>query len=586
MTDPHFDSCDPQRTGWQARLAGLRAVYAAYTVSDVRAVLARADEAATQGCWAAVMVAYEAAPAFDAAMTTPAPAPELPLVWVAVYDEADLRVPPATAADAGGVSALDAHASVARDEYVRRVGIVQEQIREGLTYQANLTFRLEAPAPADTAFLYASLRHAQQAAYCASLDMGRFLILCFSPELFFERTGSRLTMRPMKGTAPRGRWHDEDRALAAQLRDSAKAHAENVMIVDLLRNDAGRLARPGSVRTPHLFTLERYPTLWQLTSTVESEIPVDTTIVGIFSALFPCGSVTGVPKIRTMALLAELEARPRGVYTGAIGVVRPGGACTFSVAIRTVVIDRESGTCTLGVGAGITTDSNAEEEYRECVLKGTFATGTATMRHAPFSLVETMRLEDGVVPRIERHVARMRASAEYFGFTWDDSRVTSALERARADHAAGIWRVRLLVDAGGSPLVTCTAHDDEPGRRWRVAIAETPVDERSPFLFNKTTTRDVYDAARRQRPDADDVLLWNTRGDITESTIANVVIELDGAKVTPPILCGLLGGVAREETLARGEVIERVITKDDLARASRVWLLNSLRGWREADLID
>lgn len=585
MNDPHFDSSDPRRAGWQARLVGLRAVYTAHSIGDVRAVLARADEAAAEGRWAAVMVAYEAAPAFDAALRTSAPAPDLPLVWVAVYDRADVLAPPA-ATSATGTSALDAHATVACDEYVRRVGIVQERIREGLTYQANLTFPLEAPVPADPTALYASLRDAQQAAYCASLDMGRFLILSFSPELFFERTGAQLHLRPMKGTAPRGRWHDEDLAVAAQLRDSAKARAENVMIVDLLRNDAGRLARPGSVRTPHLFTLERYPTLWQLTSSVEAEIPARTTIVDIFAALFPCGSVTGAPKISTTALLAALEARPRGVYTGAIGLVRPGGDCTFSVAIRTVVVDRESGTCTLGVGAGITADSHAEEEYRECVLKGTFATATSPLAHPPFSLLETMRLQDGIVSRLERHLRRIRASADYFGHDWDDARVTEAITRARDAHAGGLWRLRLLIDASGAPTVTCSAHEDAPGRRWRVALAETPIDDQSPFLFNKTTARDVYDAARRQRPDVDDVLLWNVRGEMTESTIANVVVELDGARVTPPITCGLLGGIAREEALVRGEITERVITRADLARASRVWLLNSLRGWRDADLID
>ena len=584
MNAPHFDSSDPRRSGWQARLSGLRAVYAAHTIGDVRAVLARADEAAAAGRWSAVMVAYEAAPAFDAALRTSAPAKDLPLVWVAVYDQADLHVP--TAGAGAGVGALDAHASVACDEYVRRVGIVQEQIREGLTYQANLTFPLEAQAPADPGALYASLRDAQQAAYCASLDMGRFLVLSFSPELFFERTGSHLHMRPMKGTAPRGRWHDEDQSVAAQLRDSAKARAENVMIVDLLRNDAGRLARPGSVRTPHLFTLERYPTLWQMTSTIEAEIPAHTTIVDIFAALFPCGSVTGAPKISTTALLADLESCPRGVYTGAIGLVRPGGDCTVSVAIRTVVVDRESGMSALGVGAGITADSNAEEEYRECVLKGTFATATSPLAHPPFSLLETMRLEDGIISRLERHLRRMQASADYFGYDWDDARVADAITQARDEHATGLWRLRLLVDASGSPRVTCSAHEDEPGRRWRVALAETPIDDQSPFLFNKTTARDVYDAARRQLPDVDDVLLWNARGEITESTIANVVVELDGARVTPPMSCGLLGGIAREEALVKGEIIERVITRADLVRASRVWLLNSLRGWRDADVID
>jgi len=558
-------------------------VHAAYTPGDVREVLARADAAAAAGRWAAVMVAYEAAPAFDPAIRGRAPIAGLPLAWVAEYDDAILhsREEPAGFAPHHH---LEVAPSLSSDDFVRQVLEVQEQIRAGITYQANLTFPLAGAAPGDPAALYASLRDAQQAAYCATLDLGRHLVLSFSPELFFERTGTRLEMRPMKGTARRGRWWREDRAIAEELRRSSKARAENVMIVDLLRNDAGRIATPGTVLTPQLYALERYPTLWQMTSTVSADIPATTTIVDILAALFPCGSVTGAPKIRTMQVLAALEGRPRGVYTGAIGLVRPGGDCTFSVAIRTVVIDRETQQAALGVGAGITIDSDPDEEYRECLLKAAFALGRAP-DDAPFSLLETMRLEEGTIHRFERHLARMRHSADYFGFTWDHTVVRRAVEHVRARHVSGVWRLRVLLNAQGTPHVTCAVHEDV-GRTWRVALASSPIDDRSPFLFNKTTRREVYEAKRRERPDADEVLLWNERGEITEATIASVVVERDGDKLTPQLECGLLPGIAREEAIERGEITEAIITRHDLVSASRLWLLNSLRGWMPATLID
>lgn len=558
------------------------ATYAAHTLSDVLGVLSRADEAARGGYWAVVMVAYEAAPAFDPAMRTARPVEGLPLAWVAVYDKLD---EPGTPKPHGGRVSLDLTPSLTCAEFVRSVETAQRHIRAGDTYQVNLTFPLHAPAPANLAGLHASLARAQQASYGAALDLGRHLLLSFSPELFFRRRGARLEMRPMKGTIGRGRWQQEDVARAQELRDSTKARAENVMIVDLLRNDAGRIARTGSVHVQELFTLERYPTLWQMTSAIEAEIPPDTTLVDILTALFPCGSVTGAPKIRTMELIAELEGLARGVYTGAIGLVQPGGDCTFNVAIRTVVIDRDTNVATLGVGAGITADSDPEEEYRECLLKAAFASDAARIDEAPFSLLETMRLEAGVIQRLERHLRRARDASEYFGFPWKETEVRGALVDACTAHAIGCWRLRLLIDSHGAPSVECAAYHDSPPPPWRVALAATPVDDRSPFIFNKTTRRETYDAARRARPDVDDVLLWNQRGEVTESTIANLVVETSAGRLTPPVECGLLPGVLRSELVEAGVVREQLVTKDDLTCVSRIWLVNSLRGWIEARLV-
>lgn len=559
-----------------------RATYTAHDLSDVLEVLSRADEAARTGRWALVMVAYEASPAFDRALRTMPPLNGLPLAWVAIFDRFDQA---AIATSSPRAASLQTMPSLAREEFGRRVESAQAHIRAGDTYQVNLTFPLRAPAPADPAELYASLARAQQASYGAMLDLGRHLILSFSPELFFRRRGTRIEMRPMKGTTARGRWPREDAARAAALRTSAKARAENVMIVDLLRNDAGRVARTGSVHVRELFTLERYPTLWQLTSTIEAEVAPDATIVELLTALFPCGSVTGAPKIRTMELIAELEGRARGVYTGAIGLVEPGGDCTFNVAIRTVVVDRATGLATLGVGAGITADSDPDEEYRECLLKAAFASGPPDIDEARFSLLETMRLESGVILRLERHLRRGKDSAEYFGYPWREAEIRGALCDACDAHGAGSWRLRLLIDSQGAPNVECSIVESGRPQPWRVALAPTPVDVRSPFLFNKTTRRETYDAARAARPDVDDVLLWNERGEVTESTIANLVVQTSTGRVTPPVDCGLLPGVFRGELIDGGLVTERVVTKAALAAAPRIWLVNSLRGWIEARLV-
>lgn len=585
-----FDSAHPH-TGWRVTLDGLRGTVVARTLDQVLPAIAAAEHAAREGQWVAMMLAYEAAAAFEPALRgqvrnrVRSGADELfPYVWVGVYEQAT-----ETASWADMPAALSSSLAPSfeparsRAEFAAAVDRIQELIRAGDTYQVNLTFPLHAPASAAVTEHFANWLVAQQANYCALLDVGSHVVLSLSPELFFERRGNRLRTRPMKGTIARGRWQGEDEARADMLRRSVKDRAENVMIVDLLRNDIGRVARTGSVSVPELFALERYPTLWQMTSTVEGEVAPATPLVDILRALFPCGSVTGAPKLRTMRIIDELEPEVRGLYTGAIGFIRPGGDCSFNVAIRTVVMDRRAGVATLGVGAGITIDSVADEEYDECLLKAAFTAVSPDLNHTSFSLLETMRLEGGVVPRLERHLTRMRESARYFGRVWDEAGVRSALADALREFPTGSWRLRLLVDVGGSAAVTCTPHRDDT-RTWRLAFAPSPVEARDPFLFNKTTRRHVYDAARAGATGADEVILWNVRGEVTEATIANIVVEIDGVMWTPPISSGLLPGVLRGELVETGVLRERVLTKADVVAAARLWLINSLRGWIEARL--
>jgi len=586
-----------------------RAFHVATRLDDVIPVLAEADRAAAEGRWAAVMVAYEAAAAFDPAMprvVEPQAADAVPLAWVTVFDpDAVATAPPRRPSVAGRVppdAPVSAwRAALSREAFARAIDRVAAHIAAGDTYQVNYTFPLtrDGTGPVAHAQLDAwldALCAAHEAGYGARLDLGRHVVLSASPELFVERRGRLLRARPMKGTSPRGRWLDEDLARRDALVASEKVRAENVMIVDLLRNDLGRIAETGSVEVAALFTPERYPGVWQLTSTIEACLPEASSIgvVDLLRALFPCGSVTGAPKIRTMAIIAALEPAPRGVYTGAIGLVRPGGDAVFSVAIRTLVVDRETGRATLGIGAGIVADSRADDEYAECLLKGAFAgaappPGTATAVCVPpvsqrdFELLETVRVEDGVWRHLARHLDRMAASAAYFGFLWDRAAVEAAVTEAEtARDGVQRGRIRLLpsgeVEVEVLPLVPFAMPR-------RIALAREPVDANDVFLCHKTTRREAYTRAQATRPDVDDVVLCNTRGEITETTIANVVVEIDGQRWTPARTSGLLNGIARSLLLESGHVREGVLTLADLRSASRIWLASALRGELEAILV-
>ena len=404
------------------------------------------------------------------------------------------------------------------------------------------------------------------------------MIASASPELFFERSGGVVRTRPMKGTTSRGLDLGEDEQRAEALRSCEKERAENLMIVDMLRNDLGRVAEIGSVEVASLFDVERYPTLLQMTSTVtaRSRAPLSR----LLEALFPCASVTGAPKDSTMRLLARLEATPRGVYTGAIGWAAPDGRTSWSVAIRTVVADRVRRRMVFGTGSGIVADSVAGREHDECLLKA------RVLDEPPFALIETLSfLPMEGFHLLEGHLLRLARSAEYFRFSLD-GRAVEQLLRAIARTASGPLRVRLLLQAGGQLSATVAELPAAPERPLRVALAARPVDSRSPWQRHKTTLRAVYEQAVASRPDCDDVLLWNESGEVTEASASNLVFEIEGRQVTPPLTCGLLPGVERARLLAAEQLVERVVRKDTLLPGTRCWLISSLRGRREAVLVE
>jgi para-aminobenzoate synthetase/4-amino-4-deoxychorismate lyase len=317
-----------------------------------------------------------------------------------------------------------------------------------------------------------------------------------------------------------------------------------------------------------------------MTSTVTATQRADADLVSVLGALFPCGSVTGAPKVRSMEIIRELEHHPRGIYTGAIGLLSPTGDMIFNVAIRTLAVEADSGRARLGVGGGITWESTVEGEYEESLLKASFL----TERWPPFSLLETLALTDGEYTLLERHIARAADSARYFGFVFREARVRQALDDVVAAKPLGEWRVRLLIDPDGSAHTEWTPPGPKRDTRLRVRISPHPVDDTDPLIFHKISARDRYDAALAECQPCDDVIFMNSRGEVTESTIANVVVEADGKKWTPPRGAGLLAGTMRGELIARGELLERTITVEQLERVGTFWLVNSVRGWMEAQL--
>jgi para-aminobenzoate synthetase/4-amino-4-deoxychorismate lyase len=526
-------------------------------LEEVFDVLNFAESEARSGSHVAVMLSYEAAPAFDSALVTHEPS-EFPLAWAHVFEDE-----PDCVQESSVVAANAWTPRVSRDEYEAAVARIHDLIAAGDTYQVNYSFPLTSSFSGDPCAWYRDLYLAQGAPYSVYLDLGRFKVLSLSPELFFERRGNHVVTRPMKGTIARGRWLQEDREFAEVLQQSAKDRAENVMIVDLLRNDLGKVSVPGSVRVSSLFDVERFETVWQMTSTVESTLRDGTSLVELMTALFPCGSVTGAPKIRTMQIIRELERFPRGAYTGAIGFLRPGGDCIFNVAIRTVVVDTETNVATFGVGGGVVIDSTAEREYEECLVKSRFL----HTQPAEFQLFESILLEDGEYFLLARHVQRLRHSAEYFGFHFREAQINADLERISADQPLGSWKVRLTLWREGR--VESDVSSIQPIEMRRVALATEAVDSSDRFLFHKTT----------RRSQLEDTIFWNERGEITESNIANVVVPIEGELYTPPVQSGLLAGTFRNHLLAEGKIRERVITIEELQKAKEFFLINSVRKW-------
>jgi len=549
---------------------------------EVLDVLTEVERATDSGWWAFGYVAYEAAAGLDPRLAVHRSTPMgMPLVWFGLCDE-PVPVPPLEAA--GPASAARWRPAWTPAGHAHGVREVRERIAAGDTFQCNLTVRMSGSVAGDPFLLYRDLALGQRGSYNAYVDLGRFAVASASPELFFERRGDHVLLRPMKGTARRGRDGDEDRRLAQQLRTSPKERAENVMIVDLMRNDVGRVAEIGSVDVPALFTVECYETVLQLTSDVTARLRPGTGLVELFRALFPCGSVTGAPKASSMEIIRSLEEDPRGVYCGAIGLVGPPDApvrARFSVAIRTAVVDTSSGEAVYGTGSGITWGSEAAAEHAEVLAKA----AVLAARPRDFELLETMRHDPqrGLRNR-DRHLRRLAASAEHLGFRLDLPTARCLLDARLAGEPAARIRVRLRRD--GTLAVDVEALPAPSPGPVLLAVDDEPVDPGDSWLHHKTTVREPYDRRRNRRPDVDDVIMVNTRGELTEVTRATLALRLGGQWWTPPVASGCLPGVERARLLELGVLRERVLRRDDLYRAGGLAVISSLRGWRAATLRD
>ena len=467
--------------------------------------------------------------------------------------------------------------------YLKRFEKVQNNIRSGDIYQLNLTFKAKFNLQGSPLALYRDLRLKQRVAYAGLVDTGDATILSASPELFIKQEGRIIETRPMKGTAPRAGTLEADDVVRDVLSKDVKNRAENLMIVDLMRNDLGRIADLGSVNVTDLFTVETFKTLHQMTSGVRAELKPGIGIVDILKAIFPPGSITGAPKIRAMELIRELETEPRGVYCGAIGRFSPDGAALFNVAIRTTVIDRK-GSGEMGIGSGIVADSDGAKEYAECLLKMKFLTDPVRR----FELIETMLYEPGKGVWLRGyHLARLAASAAYFGFAFDARKISAAIDVATGAKADERLRVRLLLDEDGGVSVTTTPQPPTASDVvMRYVISDTRLNSTDLFLYHKTTRRELYDREWKHYADtlaADEVIYLNENGELAEGSRTTIFIERDGKLLTPRLAAGVLPGTLRAALIDEGRAVEARLTVQDLNGPDKIYLGNSVRGLVRAE---
>ncbi len=553
--------------------------------SEVSAALENLDAAAGEFYLAGVL-AYELGAAWSPGLRKYLPE-HCPLLWFGVFNKAVIfdhktgqfseNVDWLTAEPGAAATHLvsDLRFSITRQKYRKKIAMIKTHIEAGNTYQVNFTARYRFDFKGSPFSLYGDLKEKQFVAYNSLLKFDGNYIISISPELYFRKDGSRMCTKPMKGTFARGRTLYEDGKQAELLATDEKNQCENVMIVDLMRNDLGRISKTGSVTVPQLFTVEKYASLFQMTSTIESQLQGGISWSEIFKSIFPAGSVTGAPKLRTMQIIQELEDEPRGIYTGAIGFTSPGGWASFNVPIRTITLRNDQGE--MGVGSGIVYDSDPDAEYDECQLKARFL----VEEFQPFSLIETMLWQGGYA-RLQLHLARLRDSADYFDFNYVAEFVQAELAKlAETLQVGNRYKVRLLLARDGQVQLSFDELSRAGDGVFKVTLSRQQTNSADRFLFHKTTRRNLYDAEHKRcaKQGHFDVIFQNEKGEITEGAISNIFIKKDAFFFTPPVECGLLAGVFREDFLRNNVNVEqRVLHVADLQSADAVYLTNSVRG--------
>ncbi len=550
----------------------------------VASSLAEMEAALDAGAYLAGFFAYELGYLFEPRLRPLLPRTRhTPLLWFGVFDaplelantEIDGRLRNGQSADCGISEPLF---TMGREDYRARFGRVKKYIAAGDIYQLNLTFKARFAFEGSPRALYADLRAKQPVGYGALIEAPDFAVISASPELFLERGTDNVLTRPMKGTAKRGLTLEQDRAMRHWLQADPKSRAENLMIVDLMRNDLGRVAETGSVTVSDIFTVEPYATLHQMTSGVRARLRPDVALDTLIKSIFPPGSVTGAPKLRAMEIIAELEGEPRGVYTGAVGMFAPNGCARLNVAIRTLTLDT-GGRGEIGIGSGIVQDSEADDEYDECLLKLRFLREPVRT----FELIETLRHDPGEgYYLLERHLERLSDSAAYFGYSFDQQAIAARLQAKAQTFGSNCQRVRLLLSPHGSASISSIAIDGpaEPAAMSFVLSGQR-TDTDDVFLYHKTTRRELYDgehARLTQHYSCDEVLFLNERGELAEGSRTNIFVKRGGMLLTPALSCGLLPGTLRAELLASGEATEAILYPSHLETADEVFLGNSVRG--------
>lgn len=553
-------------------------VVTTHSLTEVIAKLQWVNELVRQHKMYAVgFISYEAAAAFDEALVTHQ-SDSFPLLWFGLYQQPEEITLPTPSIQNYN---LNWSPTVTKTEYDRAIAQIKQYISCGDTYQVNYTMRLQTEFIGNGWEYFLQLSSAQQANYSAYIELDDWVICSASPELFFTWDSKQIVTRPMKGTSARGLTGKGDRAIAQWLQNSAKNRAENVMIVDMIRNDLAKIAELNSVRVPSLFNIEKYPTLWQMTSTVTADTKASLT--EIMKALFPCASITGAPKPRTMEIIRSLEKTPRNIYTGTIGFITPNKQAQFNVAIRTVLIDKQTKRAEYGVGGGIVWDSASASEYEECQIK---ARVLLNKKHN-FQLLETILWtpHEGYF-LLDYHLRRLQDSALYFDFVIDLEKIEKKILDVANKLQDRAYKVRLMVDKVGKVTIeTIPFIGDRLSKNINLGIATKQIDLHDPFLYHKTTKRDFYNRVRQDHPDCDDVLLWNERQEITESCIANIVVKLNGKLLTPPVSSGLLAGTFRAYLLDSKQITETVIKLEDLSQCEAIYLINSVRKWQKGRVV-
>jgi len=548
----------------------------AYRIEEVLSSLYTVEKWVKSGKYAVGWVAYEAGPAFDKAFPRREETiPELPLVWFAIFDTPK-QFPLEFHNTQNDITTEKWLSQISQEEYTQVLKNIHENISCGNVYQVNFTFPLLNKLDGNLTPLFYRLCFAQGTGYFVYIKTDDFSVLSISPELFFHYSNGKVVLKPMKGTRPRGKWHEEDIQNMNELQNDPKERAENLMIVDLIRNDIGKVAVFGSVKVPYLFTCEPYRTVWQMTSTIVAN--TEKSWVDVLRAMFPSGSVTGAPKIYAMKLIQQWEQFPRGVYCGTVGWITPQNEAVFNVAIRTLVHNQKTKTAFYYVGSGVVWDSNSDKEWEECLTKGAILENFPP----PFNLIETTRVEKGEVFLLDYHLQRLEKNAYRFQFPVPISQLKEELLNHVRSISDSLYRLKIAVFPDGK--FTFEKNTDIGSTKLRITLAKNPINPDNLFLYYKTSYRKVYEDARKEAPGFDDVLLWNNEQYITESTIANVVVRFGEKMYTPPLHCGLLPGTFRQYLLDNHVIEERAIAIKELGEADKIYLINSVRKWIEVEL--